>query len=226
MVDGRKPVTQSAERRAALRDKQSERRIDVTTRKRVEQMSPEEMKLMLLTHELTGIPNRRAYQEAKKLPAQAFVDADSLKWFNDTLGHEAGDQVLREIASALAATTSEAYHISGDEFLIQGRSEDEVRRAVLHVRHLLQHTVVQARLPDGSVIRKRGLEISYGIGGCRIESEAALAEAKRSREMSGARAPRGEPPRRGLVRLGAAFSGIAGHASAGKIGLRRQRVRR
>lgn len=217
-ADGERRFIARKDRRIERRAGRAERRIDTTMRKRVAQMSSEEMKRTLLTHELTGIPNRRAYQEAEKLPVHASVDADSLKWFNDTLGHEAGDQVLRAIAGALVAATSEAYHISGDEFLVQGHSEDEVRRAVLRARRLLQRAVVQARLPDGTVIRKLGLEISYGIGGGRVESEAALAQAKRSREASGARSPRGEPPRRGLVRRGASFSGSPS-------GLRRQRGR-
>lgn len=205
----RRFAARRTDRRFEQRADQSERRIDAATRKRVAQMSPEEMQRTLLTHELTGIPNRRAYQEAEKLPVLAAVDADSLKWFNDTLGHEAGDQVLRTIARALAAATREAYHISGDEFLVQGRSEDEVRRAVLRARRLLQRATVQVRLPNGTVVRKLGLEISYGIGGDRIASEAALAQAKRLREASGARAPRGEPPRRGLVSFGTPRSGGA-----------------
>lgn len=198
------------DRRAATRQtgRQADRRVDLAARKRVAQMSPEEMKRTLLTHELTGIRNRRAYQEAEKLPVQAAVDADSLKWFNDTMGHEAGDRVLRAIAAALHAATAESYHIAGDEFLVQGRSEAEVHRAVLRARRLLRRVTIEARLADGTVIRKTGLEISYGIGASRGDSESALAQAKRAREASGARAARGEPPRRGLVRIAAGDAAV------------------
>ena len=191
------------ERRAAPREagRRPERRVDLASRKRVAQMSPEEMKRTLLTHELTGIGNRRAYQEAEKLPVQAAVDADSLKWFNDTMGHEAGDRVLRAIASALDAATPEAYHIAGDEFLVQGHTEEEVHRAILRARRLLRRIAIEVELDDGTVIRKTGLEISYGIGCSRSDSELALARAKQAREASGVRAARGEPPRRGLVRI-------------------------
>jgi diguanylate cyclase (GGDEF)-like protein len=191
------------ERRAGQRDQHwyPERRVNLEERKRVAQMSPEEMKRTLLTHELTGIRNRRAWDEATKLPAVASIDADSLKWFNDAMGHEAGDQVLREIAQALARVTEEAYHLSGDEFLIQGQSEEEVRRLVLRARRLLHRAVIEAQLPDGTVLRKLGLEVSYGIGGSRAEAEAELMRAKAAREASGARAPRGEAPRRGVIRI-------------------------
>lgn len=203
-----KPLSRSVEpddRRTQARDPRGhpERRIDLEGRKRVAQMSAAEMQRTLLTHELTGIRNRRAWDEAARLPVVASIDADSLKWFNDAMGHEAGDRVLCEIAATLARVMPEAYHLSGDEFLVQGRTEDEVRRAVLRARRLLHRAAVEVELPDGTVLRKIGLEISYGIGSCRAEAEAALIEAKQSREASGARAVRGETPRRGVVRLSA-----------------------
>jgi diguanylate cyclase (GGDEF)-like protein len=191
------------DRRVVPRDSHwyPERRVDLEERKRVAQMSPEEMQRTLLTHELTGIRNRRAWDEAARLPAVASIDADSLKWFNDAMGHEAGDRVLREIADALARVTNEAYHLSGDEFLIQGRSEEEVRRLVLRARRLLHRVTIEVTLPDGTVLRKIGLEISFGIGATRAQAEAELTLAKAAREASGARAPRGEAPRRGVIRI-------------------------
>lgn len=181
-----------------------DRRVDLAGRKRVAQMTPDEMKRTLLTHELTGIRNRRAYDEAEKLPVQAAVDADSLKWFNDTMGHEAGDRMLRAIAAALDQATPEAYHIAGDEFLVQGPTEEEVHQVLARARRFLERITIESRLADGTIIRKTGLEISYGIGNSRTSSEEALARAKRRRERSGARAARGEAPRAGLVRLAGA----------------------
>lgn len=178
-----------------------DRRVDFHCRKLVAQMSPEEMQHALMRHELTGLRNRRAYQEAEKMPVQAAIDADSLKWFNDAMGHEAGDHVLRAIASAFDAVTTEAYHFGGDEFLVQGRSEDDVLRIILRARRLLRRVTIGTRLADGTVIRKTGVEISYGIGRSRADSERALSQAKETRAASGARAARGEPPRRGLVRI-------------------------
>lgn len=191
------------DRRTALGciERGPDRRVDYHCRKLVAQMSPEEMQRALMRHELTGLRNRRAYQEAEKLPVQAAVDADSLKWFNDAMGHEAGDHVLRAIASAFDAVTGEIYHIGGDEFLVQGHSEDEVRHVILRARRLLRRVTIGARLADGTVIRKTGVEISYGIGRSRADSEQALSQAKEARAASGVRAVRGEPPRRGVVRI-------------------------
>jgi diguanylate cyclase (GGDEF)-like protein len=199
------PREGARDRRTALGgiERGPDRRVDCYCRKLVAEMSPEEMQRALMRHELTGLRNRRAYQEAEKLPVQAAIDADSLKWFNDAMGHEAGDHALRAIASAFDAVTVEAYHIGGDEFLVQGRSEDEVRRVILRARRLLRRVTIGARLADGTVIRKTGVEISYGIGHSRADSERALSQAKQARRESGARAARGEAPRRGVVRVSA-----------------------
>jgi len=51
-----------------------ERRVDIAQRKKVSEMTPEELRKELLTHELTGIGNLRAYNESEKLPAQVYID--------------------------------------------------------------------------------------------------------------------------------------------------------
>lgn len=184
-----------------------DRRVDLDARKRVAQMSPDEMKRTLLTHELTGIKNRRAWEEAEPMPVQAAIDADSLKWFNDTMGHEAGDRMLRSIASALEAVTPHAYHMAGDEFVIQGESEREVREALSRARRILRGVTIESSLPNGTVVRKTGVDITFGIGTCRSSSESALRAAKAQREAAGDRAGRGQAPRGGLDWISAAGAG-------------------
>ena len=63
-------------------------------------MTPEEMKKELLTDPLTGLGNRRAYEESPRLPIQAMIDVDSLKAVNDTMGHEAGDELLKAVGNS------------------------------------------------------------------------------------------------------------------------------
>ncbi|HYD32969.1 MAG TPA: hypothetical protein VEA39_00235, partial [Methylophilaceae bacterium] len=77
-----------------LEDK-PDRRTNTEHRKRVEQMSADEMRKALLVDDLTGLGNRRAYDESEKLPVQVSVDVDSLKWVNDNMGHESGDVMLK-----------------------------------------------------------------------------------------------------------------------------------
>jgi diguanylate cyclase (GGDEF)-like protein len=81
---------------------------------------------------LTGLPNRRAFEEALR---EAFarlrrmgegvhllmLDIDHFKSVNDTHGHAGGDEVLRSIGKTIASTTREvdkAFRIGGEEFAV------------------------------------------------------------------------------------------------------------
>ena len=82
--------------------------------------------------ELTGLPGRRALQaalaKAGRRYAVAMVDIDHFKSFNDSHGHDVGDQVLRLVASRLAGVGGggRAYRYGGEEFtiLFPGRSAE------------------------------------------------------------------------------------------------------
>ncbi len=101
---------------------------DVTDRKRME----EEIRHMAHHDMLTGLPNRRLFNEIANIEmAQAernhkklailFLDLDRFKEINDTLGHEAGDQLLKEVASRLKSALRKSDsigRIGGDEFSI------------------------------------------------------------------------------------------------------------
>jgi diguanylate cyclase (GGDEF)-like protein len=79
---------------------------------------------MAFHDELTGLPSRRALQE--KLVALgpaytiAMVDVDHFKKFNDTHGHEIGDQVLKLVGARLAAIDGggKAFRYGGEEFAV------------------------------------------------------------------------------------------------------------
>jgi diguanylate cyclase len=80
---------------------------------------------------LTGLLNRRAYEE--RLPVEiarasryswplslCLLDLDGFKQINDTLGHPAGDQALRQVAALLdeSRLADDTFRIGGDEFAI------------------------------------------------------------------------------------------------------------
>jgi diguanylate cyclase (GGDEF)-like protein len=79
---------------------------------------------MAFRDELTGLPGRRAFDERLKATgrsyAVAMVDVDHFKKFNDTHGHDVGDQVLKLVASKLAAVGGggTAFRYGGEEFTI------------------------------------------------------------------------------------------------------------
>jgi diguanylate cyclase (GGDEF)-like protein len=171
-----------------------ERRTDSNRRKQVGQMSPEEMKRELLTSHLTGLPNRRAYDEAPKKPVQVLADADSLKWWNDTHGHAAGDEMLRTIGQAIKAEAADAYHLSGDEFGVQADTPDEANAIMQRVRDRLAQAAVTVTTPDGRTHTITGIQLSHGHGTTLDEADRALQQHKAAREASGERAPRGSKP--------------------------------
>jgi diguanylate cyclase (GGDEF)-like protein len=91
-----------------------------------------EFQHLALMDDLTGLRNRRGFfllaQQQRRQVARSgdpafivFVDVDGLKEVNDTLGHEAGDQLLRSAARVLQATFRESdiiARLGGDEFCV------------------------------------------------------------------------------------------------------------
>ncbi len=74
--------------------------------------------------ELTGLPGRRALNEALdglgNRYTLAMVDIDHFKKFNDTHGHDVGDQVLKMVAARLATVSGggRVYRYGGEEFSV------------------------------------------------------------------------------------------------------------
>lgn len=102
--------------------------LDITERKTAEIM----IRDFAYNDPLTGLPNRRllldrlehqlaASSRSGRYGALLFIDMDNFKIINDTLGHEAGDRVLGEVARRLLASVRESDTVSrlgGDEFVI------------------------------------------------------------------------------------------------------------
>ena len=93
--------------------------------------------------ELTGLPGRRALEERMRALGPVFVmamvDVDHFKKFNDTHGHNIGDQVLKLVAARLAEVGGDgtAYRYGGEEFcvLFPGKNLDH---ALPHLEKLRQ----------------------------------------------------------------------------------------
>ncbi len=92
--------------------------------------------------ELTGLPSRRALEERLHglgpAHAIAMVDVDHFKKFNDTHGHDIGDQVLKLVAARLAEIQGggRAYRYGGEEFclLFDGRTLAETLPHIEKIR--------------------------------------------------------------------------------------------
>ncbi|MCC5866135.1 MAG: diguanylate cyclase [Wenzhouxiangella sp.] len=92
--------------------------------------------------ELTGIANRRAFEQSldadwsaavrtRALLSLLMIDVDHFKAFNDALGHQAGDECLRRIANALCevveAEASAVARVGGEEFAVVLPGSDAAR---------------------------------------------------------------------------------------------------
>jgi diguanylate cyclase (GGDEF)-like protein len=112
--------------------------------------------------ELTGIRGRRALNESfstlRETYSIAVVDVDHFKSFNDTYGHDVGDQVLRKVASHLERVSGggDAFRCGGEEFVIvfKGRSIAESLSHVEKLRRSIEEDVFHVRGPERSK-RKR-----------------------------------------------------------------------
>jgi diguanylate cyclase (GGDEF)-like protein len=106
--------------------------------------------------ELTEIPGRRALVEALDDPGGTFtlamLDVDHFKKFNDTHGHEVGDQVLRMVAARIASVGmgGTAYRYGGEEFtlLFPGKTTEQVSTELERLRQLVESSPLILRGQD------------------------------------------------------------------------------
>jgi diguanylate cyclase (GGDEF)-like protein len=107
--------------------------------------------------ELTGVPGRRAFNEAiaalDGLYSIAIVDIDHFKSFNDTYGHETGDHVLRKVAAKLRTVggKGKVFRCGGEEFAILfPLALDDAFRYADAVRSGVEHDTFMVRGPSRS----------------------------------------------------------------------------
>ena len=133
------------------------------TNRRLEK-AQNELRQMVITDPLTGTRNRRFFNEIigrelnrhrrYRTPLSiVFIDIDRFKEVNDTLGHETGDRVLKEVAAFLVKNIREADYVfrwGGDEFLVLITcSEAEAIRRAKELQHAFAKSATVADLPPG-----------------------------------------------------------------------------
>ncbi len=126
-----------------------------------------------ITDDLTGLGNRRhlidrlgaAIESAAARDGQLallLVDLDGFKELNDTLGHSAGDEVLRQIGPRLSQILREQdtlARLGGDEFAVVLSPGDEATASAAGLR------------------LRAALEQSFGVGGIRLHVDASIGIA-------------------------------------------------
>jgi len=128
---------------------------------------------MAFRDELTGLPGRRALDErlraAGRSYAVAMVDVDHFKKFNDTHGHDVGDQVLRLVAARLAGVGGggTAFRYGGEEFTIvfPGRDADAALPHLEALRADIAGYRMALRAPDRPRRARKGRRRRGASGG-------------------------------------------------------------
>lgn len=165
--------------------------LDITTEKAME----EQMLRMIMSDALTGVPNRRAFDQALRSQWRRclregqpisimMIDIDDFKRFNDTFGHLVGDEVLCAVARALSNTVRQELDIlarfGGEEFAVVLPGTDRAAASVLANRLVAAVRSVTVRQAAGW-----SLSVSIGTTGWHpgeetIKSADALAHADRA----------------------------------------------
>ena len=141
---------------------------------------------------LTGLPNRAHYLErvgkALRRPepfAVALLDLDGFKAVNDGAGHEAGDEVLQEIAERLEGTLDPAAivaRLGGDEFgvlLPHVVTAEAACRVLANVHGVLERPVLQGRYQVGASIGVALRHHGQSPGALLSVADGAMYRAKR-----------------------------------------------
>jgi diguanylate cyclase (GGDEF)-like protein/PAS domain S-box-containing protein len=142
--------------------------VDITERKQME----EQIWNLAFLDPLTNLPNRRmlfdrlahALSQAKRFErslAIMFLDLDNFKKINDTLGHDVGDELLKEVAVRLNACVRIGDTVSrtgGDEFIIVLAEISRPDDAALVADKIIEAINVPMRIADNS------LNVSTSIG--------------------------------------------------------------
>ena len=170
----------------------------------------EQVRSLAYYDSLTGLPNRLSYKERLahaleeahrhgRLVAAFFIDLDHFSRINDSLGHEAGDQLLQQVALRLRAScreredevgpaaealTPDVARLGGDEFTVIMPGLSEPQDAAKLARRILSSLAHPIRLADRDIFVNASIGIAiYPQDGEDIETllmhaDTAMYQAK------------------------------------------------
>jgi len=144
---------------------------------------------------LTGLYNRGRLESDIMEPFEStapgrrraflMIDIDHFKNINDTYGHAAGDNILRQVASALVHAVrgdDRVYRYGGEEFvaMLGDIKLEEAMAASERIRHAVSSIKLEDQAADETVTVSIGLAMDFDDAGQAIaDADAAMYQAKR-----------------------------------------------
>jgi diguanylate cyclase (GGDEF)-like protein len=144
--------------------------------------------------QLTGLPARRALDESLATLGGrysiAMVDIDHFKKFNDTYGHETGDQALKMVAGRLAGVTGggRAFRYGGEEFsiLFSGKTAEEAEPYIEKIREGIEKSpfVLRSSSRPAKKPKNSSRKFSPAKRGKRIPLTVSIGVADKAEERA------------------------------------------
>jgi len=152
---------------------------------------------MAFNDQLTQLPGRHALDIDLRSPGRKFaiamVDIDHFKSFNDSYGHDTGDDVLKLVASRIRLVKGKAkiYRYGGEEFtiLFKGKTAEQAKVYLEHIRQDIEQYDLVIRDSDSrpkddkygatkrSDNRSQSVNITISVGVCDSSLERRAKEA-------------------------------------------------
>jgi diguanylate cyclase (GGDEF)-like protein/PAS domain S-box-containing protein len=169
--------------------------VDVTERRRLER----ELQYQAFHDSLTGLGNRALFQDRLEHAVKRstrngrrlslfFLDVDNLKSINDTLGHAAGDAVLRASADRVRSclrSSDTAARIGGDEFGVLIEDMVHLEGTVVLAEHLLHACREPIQVAGTMLWTTLSIGITFDVPGATVEqllqnADRAMYTAKKN----------------------------------------------
>ncbi len=178
---GRLPLDRADGALTVPPDRYGEMASELAELARAHALRAHEYRYLALEDPLTGLPNRRAFDDrfgqivSRGEPAILLVvDIDDFKTINDVYGHEAGDRLLAEVGRAITAALRPGdlvARLGGDEFGVLLRGDGPEAPAIAE------------RVRAGVRERCRRMRVTVSVGGAAFAGDARLTALEADRAL-------------------------------------------